>query len=371
VRDPLETIAIVIGGRSISGWSNVSIEYGIEQAARTAELTISDMEGDLPIKPDMPCIVAASGETIITGYVRDVAPSHSESGHSVSVSVVSKVVDLVESSIDHPTGFAKDKTVKEIADEFDVNGVGIEIDEEFPVEARRFVNTGESWFYHMEPLVRSHAGFIYDTPEGKARIAIKPRGRHSGALKIGEGGNILSASAKLSGKERYNPVIVRGQSSRGTGAASLQIEARAEDGEVGRTRPKIIIHESETTSAKVKARAEREVKRAAGKSREATIEVSGWRDEAGKIFVPHFLIAVDDARIYINQDMAIKSVTLTQSTVRGGPGTRATLALCDPRALNGETSSKGGGKAASANVWETPDVEASVSAPKGTVGVDY
>lgn len=369
-RDPLETLSLEVGGNSLTGWSQVEIEYGVDQAARCATLVISDFEGELQIRPDMPATIKASGDLIITGFVRDVAPEHDESSHRVVVSVVSKAVDLVETSIDHPTGFVSQQNVGQIAKTFDTEGVGVEIDEDFPVEPARFINTGESWFDHMEPLARSHGAFIYDTPEGKVRVAYKPRGRHDGSLSIGDGGNIIAAGAKLTGKRRFSDIIIRGQSSRGSSAAALQMEARVKDGSLGRNRKRIVVHESETTAGKLKRRAKREMKRSAGSSSEANITVSGWRDEKGRIFEPHFLIPVDDPRIYLQQDMAIKSVRLTQSTEAGGPGTRAELCLCDPRALNGE---KPGGNAAkkTSEVWDMPDAEPTVSAPQGVVGVDF
>ncbi|GLS29962.1 Mu-like prophage tail protein gpP [Mesorhizobium albiziae] len=361
-RDPLETLTVTIGGLAFSGWSEISIDYSVEQAARTASLTISDLGGAFPVEPGKECTVEASGDLVITGYVRDVAPSHDESSHSVSISVVSRTVDLVEASVDHPTGFVKKKSLDAIAKEFDTAGVGVEADQAFPIEPASFINPGRSWFYHMEPLARSHRAFIYDDENGKAQIAVRPRGRHAGALTIGTGGNIIAASAKLTERGRHDEVIVRGQSSRGSDSAALQPEGRSKDSSVRRRRPRIIVHESETTAQKLKERAEREIKRAAGFSREASITVSGWRDAGGMIFRPHYLISVADPRIYINQDMAIKSVRLTQAIPSGGPGTRAELTLCDPRALGGEAPAAGAGEA-SAAAWATPDVETSLSAP--------
>lgn len=125
------------------------------------------------------------------------------------------------------------------------------------------------------------------------------------------------------------------------------MEGTFRDGEVRRRRPKIIVHETDATSQKLKERAERRAKRSAGFSRTADITVSGWRDRAGLIFEPHFLIGVMAPRLYIEGDMVIKSVTLTQSM--NGDGTRAQLSLADPRALNGEAP---GG--ATDGVWNAP-----------------
>lgn len=366
IRDPLETVSVELGGKAFSGWSQIRLEYGVEQAVRTAELVASDYDGALPFLPGTPCRVLASGDLLITGYVRDVRPSHDGTRHEVAVSIVSRSVDAVEASIDHKTGFAKEKRLDEIAKEFDTSSVGIEADESFPVEPASFVNTGDSLFHHIEPLARSHAAFLYDTSEGKLKIRKGIRGRHSGALSIGANGNIVAASATLTEAGKHSPVIVRGQSSKGAGSGALRLEARAEDVSVKRRRPRIIVHESEATSGKLKERAERHARRAAGQGSTAEIEVAGWRDSGGKLFEPHFLIAVDDPRIYINQDMAIKAVTLSQSIEPGGPGTRASLSLCDPRALNGEKSAGAANpdSPASADTWRAPE-------PQGIVGIDY
>jgi prophage tail gpP-like protein len=370
MRDPLETIVVTVGGRRVSGFSDISISLSVNAAARTATMTISDFAGRFPLMPGEECTIEATGDLVLTGYVREIGPSHDEQSHKITVSIASRAIDAVEASIDHPSGFAEDKDLIEIAREFDTAGVGIAADESFPKEKARFVNTGESLFAHIDRLARSHGALIYDTPEGELRIAKKPRGRHAGILAIGDGGNIVSASATLSEQGRHDEVIVRGQSSRGFGETALRIEARAKDAGVGRKRARIIVHESETDSGKLKERAERAVKRSAGYSRKASIVVAGWRDAGGRIFEPHFLVGIHDPRIYVSQDMAIETVTLTQSIDAGGPGTRATLSLVDPAALNGEAGSGGtSGTAgqpgeASDPVWQAPE-------PSGVVGVDY
>lgn len=361
-RDPLETVTVVLGGSAFSGWSEVSVDYSVKQAARTASLVVSDFAGAMPFLPGTECTLVAGGDVLITGYVRDCVPSHDGNRHQVNLSIVSRSVDAVEASIDHATGFVKDKDLVGIAKEFDTSGVGIVASESFPVEKASFVNTGNSLFYHIQPLARSHGAFLYDTAEGELRIAKAPRGRHAGALSIGNGGNIISARATLTEAERFSPVIVRGQSSRGKGAGALRLEGRASDPGVTRNRPRIIVHESEATSAKLKERAERRVAHAAGYGRKAEIVVAGWRDAGGKIFEPHFLIQVSDRRIYCDQVMGIETVKLTQSIEAGGPGTRASLSLVDPQALNGEAGDGSGSGGGGLN-WSAGDIE-------GTVGLD-
>ncbi|MAY64003.1 MAG: hypothetical protein CML29_17505 [Rhizobiales bacterium] len=362
--DPLEIVEVTIAGKPIRGFTSVSLALSVEKASRSASLAFSDLDGLDEVFPGDEVTITASGDLMLTGYVGTVSPGHDEGDHAVSITIESKALDADEASIVHKSGFVEKKNLKAIAEEFDTCGVGIVCDESFPIEPRSMINIGQTLVGHLRPLARSHGTFLYDTPEGQLRIAKKPRGRHSGALSIGPGGNILGASAQISDKNRHDEVIVRGQSSRGTGAAALRIEAKIKDSGVKRRRPKIIVHESEATPAKLKERAERYMKRAAGYSRTASVTVAGWRDEAGKLFEPHFVIAVNDPRIYTVQDMGIQQVVLTQETGMGGRGTFAVLSLVDPAALNGEP---GGGK----KQFETPDAEAEVSTDDGAaVSVD-
>jgi prophage tail gpP-like protein len=349
VSDPLERITVSAGGSSLSGMFSISISMSIEEAVRTATMDASDFGGSSPFMPDVPVTISAGGEVILTGYVRDFEPSYDADSWSSSVSFVSKTVDAVEASILHPTGFAKKKHLGDIAKEFDTLGIGVEVDESFPVEPNHFINPGASWFDEIEPLARAQSAFIYDTAQGKLKIRKKPGGRHSGGLR--QGGNIVAGSAKLTGNGRFNPVIVRGQSTSGDGRGALQLEARAQDSGVKRQRPRIIIDDAETNSGRLKGRAERQVKRAAGYSREATIETIGWRDAGGKIWTPHYLVYLDTPRLYVTQMMGIKTVTLTQNS----GGTHASLTLADPKAMNGES---GGGSSSTA--WATPEAEAKV-----------
>lgn len=349
--DPLEIVSVSIGGSAYSGFEEISINYSAEQAARTARLKVCDFAGAVPFEPGETCTITASGTLILTGYVRTVTMNLSETDHSVDLEIVSRTVDAVEASVDHPTGFLEDKTLPEIAKAFDSCGVGVVCSESFPKEARTYLQTGESMFRTIAPIARTHDALIYDTPEGKLRIAKKPRGRHSGQIAHGEGGNIKSGSGTVTEDKRHSPVMVRGQSSRGQSPQSLRIEGKVNDGKVKRFRPLIHILETEATSEKVKARAERHVKRAAGYSRQANVTVVGWRDAGGLIWEPHYLVAVMAPRLAIQQDMAINSVTLTQSAA----GTVANIALVDPKALNGS-----GGASASSDVWDTPSATATV-----------
>ena len=351
--DPLERVEVEIAGRPFTGFSMVSIDYSVEIVARTAQLTVSDLAGLEKLLPGDPVVIAAGGDTLLTGDLMGVAPVHDERRHHVELTVKSRARDAEDCSIVHPRGQLRDADLAAIAREFDSCGVGIICDERFPKERMAVVRQGESLIEHLRPLARSHGALLYDTPEAKLRIATKPQGRHAGGLVIGPGGNIVAGSAHLSAERRHSDIFVHGQSARGQGRAAREAEGHAKDGSVPRYRPRIVVLEGEANEAKLRQRAERVIRRAAGFSRTADITTAGWRDAGGRIWTEHYIVAVSDPRLYVEQDMCIKSVRLTQSILAGGPGTRAQLSLADPAAFGGEA---GGGTAQ----FETPSAKGRV-----------
>lgn len=335
----LETVII----EGLPPHKEITIKLSAEEAARTATIDVVPVGNGVPVVPDQPTKITATGDLVLTGYVRDVEPSHDADSRSLSVSIVSRTVDAVECSADHKTGEIMDKSLADIARELDDNGIGIEDDGGLPIEPRHKLRVGESLFQSVERRARGRGVLIYDTPKGKLKLATKPEGTHSGSLIFGV--NVEKASSHLTGRHRYSEVKVRGQSSDGVDKQQLRAEAKAKDKGVSRRRVLILRHEGETTTDRMKKRAGWHSKRGAGNGTTASITVTGWRDGAGKIWSPNWLVQVTDPWIGIDGLMLIKGVTLHQ----GDDGTTADLELCDPRALGGENP-----RGKSAKVYSAP-----------------
>ncbi|BDA84964.1 hypothetical protein Sa4125_25060 [Aureimonas sp. SA4125] len=340
----LETVVLTVGGRVLSHVS-CTLTMQATDAVREASFDVAYNGPGVPCEEDEDAIVTVSGEVTLTGYSRDVKGSHDEETRSYTVTVVSRTIDATEASIDHPTGLKKDCDLKEIAEEFDTVGIGIECDAKTLKKRLHKVRPGETLFETLETDARAQGVLIYDTPKGKLKLTDKPEGRHAGALVRGL--NIKSASGTLSGRGNFSEVKVRGQSSDGTTSAVLRPEAEAK-GTATRKRPLIRIHEGEATSDRMKKRAAWEAKRSAGAAKECSVTVPGWRDAGGKLFAPNFLIEVRDDWLGIEQDMIIASVTLRQDSEGG---TEAVLTCKDPRALGGENP-----RGKSAKGWGAPAV---------------
>lgn len=350
---PLETLTITAGGRRITAWTRFSLSMSVDEAVRSASLAVHTI-GDHPW-PDDEATIRAGGDLLLTGYVRDWSPGQDVESWGADISFVSRTVDATEPSVVHPTGGCKNKDIGGIAKEFDTCGVGVVTVGKFEKHERHQVVPGESLFSTLEPLAFADGALIFDTPEGKLKIANKLEGDHSGGLAAGV--NIISGQARFSGAGRFSETEVRGQQMRGSGAGALRLKGKAADSGVPRYRPRVIVLDTEATAGKVKKAAEWQACRAAGLSVEATIVVKGWRDAGGQIWTPNKRVYVRHPRLDLDQMMAIKAVTLDQDTADGSDGTTATLTVVDPRALGGAAS---GGK--SGRGWAAPAPKAEYEA---------
>jgi prophage tail gpP-like protein len=137
---------------------------------------------------------------------------------------------------------------------------------------------------------------------------------------------------------------VRGQSSDGTGEQNLQIEATSQDTSLGRHRPVVIIEDGDLDQETAQTRADTRRDREAGESLKASGEVQGFRDSAGTISTPGFLIRTESPFLNLAKLLLIKKVSFNQKKP-GGSKTR--FGLIDPRAFGGSAGMGG----SSVDVW--------------------
>jgi prophage tail gpP-like protein len=332
---PLETVVV----EGMPPLKSIQLTVSAEEAVRIGDGDFVIIGPGLPVVHGQETRVLASGDLMLTGYVRDVRTSYDADSRFLGCSLVSRTIDFVECSADHESGEILNKDLLAIANELDGTGVGIETDgTELEIEPRHKLRQGESAFASIERRARGRGLLIHDTPQGRIKIASKPAGQHAGMLKRGV--NILPrASANFTEKGRFSHVKVRGQSTDGSEKQNLRAQAIATDDGIVRKRTLIIPHEGEVTTSRLRKRAAWQARRAAGNGTTAIIPVTGWRDDAGLLWTPNMLVQVDDDWLGLNGLMIIKSVTFEQ-----GEMTTATLSLADPRALGGENPRGKSGK---------------------------
>lgn len=315
-----------------------SLSISAEEAARSATLELVPPAKGVGVYPDEPVTLSVSGEVVLTGYVRDVNPGFDPGSHSLSVGLISRTVDFVEASAVHATGEFLDKDLATIARELDTYGIGIESDLKLPKEMRHKLSPGETAFKSIERRSRGRGILIHDTPKGRLKLTDKPAGTHSGGLIEGE--NFKAGQATYTGRGRYSEVRVRGQAGEGVDKPQMRADAKAKDPGVPRNRVLILPHEGEVTLDRMKNRATWQTNRAAGNAVTASGTVIGWRDGAGRMWTPNWLVHVTSPLLEIDGLMIIKSVNFSQVSE-----TIASITLADPRALGGENPRGKTGKA--------------------------
>ena len=346
--DPLETIHVLIDGQPFDRWNTFEGSASVEDATREAGLTVRVFASVLGTAVDKPATVLfgddlATADLWLTGFVRDVEPEHDAEEWNANVSIVSRSVDAVESSIDDDTGLLEgEHDAAAIGNHFDGTGVRYRALDPLPKERDWKIVPGQSSWQEVERALRSRGGLIYDDERGDLVLATKPHGRHAGTISIGKGGNVLEAGAQLTGAGRFEKTKVRGQSRAGFGKAALAPEGEASDGGARKGRKRVMQFEGSATEAGLRGRAGWEARRAAGRSRSATSTVPGFRDAAGAVWSPGRLVFVDNPKIFVRGDMAVRGARFVQDKAATENATVTELDLADPRALGGKAPTEGG-----------------------------
>ena len=83
---------------------SITVNLSAEEAVRTAEITVVPVGETVPVSPGQETVISAGADVLLTGYVRDVRPSHTATERTLVVTVCSRTVDATECSVEHPTG---------------------------------------------------------------------------------------------------------------------------------------------------------------------------------------------------------------------------------------------------------------------------
>jgi prophage tail gpP-like protein len=338
-----ELVTVVAGGQAFGGWKDVEIVYGLNRAARSFTLKVTEAVSDtwafapgtaveIHAAPFTAKPPAGFGDLLATGYVDDYAPSHDAERHEVTITSRSKAGDYVDSAAEVVGGLFENKTPEEIARELDKFGVGIGA--KVPGDKIPYyqITQGDTAFRAAERACRQQGICLMGLADGSIELTDASKaGRQPGTLRLGS--NILRGSGHISHAKRFSDHKVKGQARSGHGDTSLRIEETAQDPAVKRYRPRVVIAETATDQASAARRAQIEAQRMAGFSTRATVTVQSFRDETGALWQANNLVFVDDRKLRIKGDMLIETVRLTQND---GAGTLALLSLVDPRAYNGK-----------------------------------
>lgn len=345
----MSDLELVIGDACWRGWKDVSITRSMERVSGTFELKLTDRwpGQDTPrgIDTGHQCLVAISGQPVITGHIDDVEETFDASIHDLTVKGRDMVADMVDCSAIYKTGEWKNAKLEDIAVDlaaaFDIDVITLAATG--PDFENFRIQEGETAFECLERACRQRA--ILPRSDGLGNLVLtNGQGvtEPGSVLKFGDDGNVLELSATSSLRDRYSSYTVKGQDVGGGWKSADEIagtEAKIFDGSVPRHRPLILIAEEPGNGATFaeRVRWEQSVRRARAKRMRVTVQ--GWLDAGGKLWRPGTLADCEFPR-YTGQ-MLITAVRNTLSDA----GTKTELELVLPGALNVLKSASGDGGA--------------------------
>jgi prophage tail gpP-like protein len=341
-----DDVVLKINGQNYAKWTEVRISRGLKECASAFDIAVTERwagRGSTPwqIRPFDSCEIQIGGETVLTGYVDHYGPSFDAKSHTVRIAGRSKTCDLVDCMPDFPPGqFLGNKIdaiAKAVAGQFGIDVV-VECDVGDAFGDVMLERT-ETAFSFLEKLARLRSIILTDDVEG--RLVLTQASDDTAAGSLIEGENILSASAKLSGNERFQKYVVLAQLPvpvDGESEERPDVVGEWPDPNVPRFRRFAEMAEDPLDDAPAQARARWRAKHNAAISTEATVTVQGFRQvDGGDLWRINRTISVKSPRLGIDQRMLIGKITYTIDE----HGSRTDLLVAPPAAFTPEPDPKG------------------------------
>lgn len=354
------SVTLLVNGMLYEGWTSVEVSRSIKEMAGQFTLHVSERwtGGEngpaapltYQIRPGDRCVVAYMGRPVLTGYVDAYNPRYAAKSHDVTIQGRSKTGDLCDCTAeqDVKNGEMKKSTVEQaarkIAGKYGIGVVNQAEQETFDVMR---VRPGETVHEFLERYARPGAVALTDDERGNLRLVHVQGG--GGGVSLTEGVNILEASAMLRADKRHSKYDGKGQD-RGTdreyGKPVAQRKATVSDGAVKRYRPFTLLNETKTTKRNAKQRLAWEAAQRAGESVKVECKVVGWLNGemtgqmgTGKLWMPGDKVMLVSPMLAVNRVLAVQAVK--HKLDKGG--TKTSLSLVPPEALNPKGGGKGGG----------------------------
>ncbi len=317
-----DTVTLLANGRSYSGWFGIRFNRGLDRMCGDGDIPVTERWAGTTTPWQLPTwtpvVLMDGSDRIATGYIDGYEPSGDARSHNVTIRIRSKTEDLVDCALDIPSGQFQGYTLGAIANAmcqpFGI-GVVLQTDASMVVQDAT-IQRAETVYEFLERLARMSAVLLTDDAMGNLVLTRTGSTEASGALTYGE--NIETYRGRLNVAKRFSHYIVKGQRGLGaTGSVQTSQQAVAIDPGVPRYRPHVSIAESQLSAEGMQQRANWEMRYAFGRATLADIEVTGWRQPDGSLWVVNKMVSVDCTPLQINADMLIAGVSYRYDPSRG------------------------------------------------------
>lgn len=341
-----DVIELIVNGQRYSGWTEVSIDIGIDNLASAFSLTVTERSPDdgasaaaWLAEAGAAVQVTIAGETVISGYIDAANPSLSAADHSITISGRSRAADLIDCSAVHATGSWAGQTLAQIAGDLAKPlGVTVTVEGDAGAPFRKFaLQPGESVFEALDRAAKMRGLLLISASDGGVIITNpKPQGS---PLRIEQGKHFTDINATHDASQRFSRYIVKGQSAGSddvAGRAASGLKAEASDAGIKRDRPLIIIAEDQATLASLQTRAAWEASVRRAKAQSVTVTMPGWREPqpqgSGPVWKAMRAVDLVAPAGYAQGPMMVAAISFTL----GSGGRTASLTLAHPDAYQPE-----------------------------------
>lgn len=309
-------VVVRAGGFDVGGWTSATVRKSIEQVAHEFSLeaintrpgqggavdlsidTVHRMADTLNTDDEVQILI--DGQTVVTGYVDELAFEYDAQSASLNVSGRSKTGDLVDCSAISGTGLWNKATIVQIASDLcspfgiSVSAFVAGVDHLAPFNRFR-LEPGETV---MEALMRAAEtrGVLFLT-DADGNLTIERSASFFSGEVLELGTNILRGSVARSYADRHSVYHFKGQteaSDEWSGEKASALEHTVEDPHVGRHRPLVVLGEKQRGKEDVGKRAVFERNVRAGRSERFRYLVEDWTTPTGKLWDVNSLVRVRD-----------------------------------------------------------------------------
>lgn len=338
----MSKISISVDGQILTGWEEVQVSKSMDHLSGSFSVTQSAITEDgtirpIPIFPGDKVQVTLAGSPFMTGWVDDIDPKVNGRSHIIGVSGRELTCDLVDCGLTDTTGQWKNVDLKQLANQLSapfglkVESAPADLGQPFP---KFSAEPGDSVFQTLNKACTLRG--VLPMTTGSGNIALIQSGDGRAADRLVYGVNVKAASGKFSNKDRFSLYVVRGQDGfprTGTASANktIGVEARAQDPDVVRFRPIVIVAGNTLDQKTAQRRASWEAQTRAAKAGGLEVVVRGWTQSTGELWECARLVSVEIPYLLGegSQDFLINTVKYAY----GAGGTTATLSLARPDAF--------------------------------------
>lgn len=329
-------LTLIVNGHEYAGWKEVRVRRSLESMTPTFDMLVSDrwagQSSSWAIRAGDACQVFLDGHLVATGNVDESLPFFDSSSHGIQIVGRGKTADLIDCSAISGSGEWHNRKLGQIAaDICKPFGIVVVVATDQGAAFKKFaLQEGETAFEALERLARQRGVFYQENAQGQLVISSAGTERIKTALVQGE--NIKAGSGTFSLRDRYSQYVCKGSapgSAWATPEQNASPSGKADDGNVKRYRPLIILSETPGDSAKLKDRAIWEAAVRMGRSaRPALTFAPGWQHQAG-LWLPNILVACKVPYFQLDRDMLIASCTWSKDS----NGSRTEIELVRPEAF--------------------------------------